>query len=28
MPPYGEIQLRTARRLDLAGVPSHGDVSP
>jgi TnpA family transposase len=27
MTPYGEIQLRTDRRLDLAGVPSHG-VSP
>ena len=28
MTPYGEIQLRTDRRLDLAGVPSHGGVSP
>jgi len=30
MTPYGEIQLRTDRRLDLAGVlpgPSHGEVS-
>ena len=28
MTPYGEIQLRTDRRLDLAGVPPHGGVSP
>lgn len=28
MTPYGEIHLRTDRRLDLAGVPSHGGVSP
>jgi hypothetical protein len=28
MTPYGEIQLRTDRRLDLAGVPSHGGASP
>jgi len=27
MTPYGEIRLRTDRRLDLAGVPSHGVAS-
>lgn len=28
MTPYGEIQLRTDRRLDLADGLPHGDVSP
>jgi len=28
MTPYGEIQLRTDRRLDLTGIPPGRDLTP